>query len=102
MIRQYKKDISLSKQALDIYGKVKNFLERGAEVNDIMSTIEEDLSTQPKEENQELWDFINNHEIVFQNDIFNCMTDYEFIDYCRERYPDIKWQEEVIERHWVI
>ena len=82
MIRQYEKDISLSKQALDIYGKVKDFLERGVEVNDIMGAIEEDIAAQPEEENKELWDFMNSHKIVFQNDIFNCMTDYEFVDYC--------------------
>lgn len=102
MNRQYEKEISLSKQALDIYGKVRNFLDRGAEVDDIMDIIEEDIDTHPKEENKELWDFMNNHKAVFQNDIFNCMTEYEFIDYCRERYPDINWGQEVVERYWIM
>ena len=101
-LRSVAAEISLSKQALDIYGKVRNFLDRGAEVDDIMNIIEEDIDTQPKEENKELWDFMNNHKAVFQNDIFNCMTEYEFIDYCRERYPDINWGQEVVERYWIM
>lgn len=99
---RYEKEISLSKQALDIYGKVENFLLPSSELYDIMEEIEDDINMRPKEEYKELWDFMKEHYEVFHDDIFNCMSHYEFLDYCKERYPDKRWQEEVIERHWVI
>jgi len=34
-------------------------------------------------------------------ELFNYMTDDEFLEYCQEKYPDIHWGDEFIERHWV-
>ena len=41
-------------------------------------------------------------EVFSENaELFNYMTDYEFIEYCKKRYPEVIWASEFIERYWV-
>lgn len=52
----------------------------------------------------EIDNFMFNYPEIFGEnyEIFNYMIDDEFINYCKKRYPNIHWQTEIIERHWVI
>ena len=55
---------------------------------------------------QDVWnveEYMKQYPSVFDNppDIFNYMSQDEFMEYCKKRYPEIKWGYEFIERYWV-
>lgn len=97
----YKESMELTKQALDMLD-IKRFLRQGREVFDIVSDIEHYLIIESREDLEEFWDYLDLHEDFFKGEVFNFMTDYEFMEYCEQRYPDIHWQEEIIEKHYVM
>lgn len=97
----YEKSMELTKQALDKLD-IKQFLRQGREVFDIVSDIEHYLIIESREDLEEFWDYLDLHEDFFKGEVFNFMTDYEFMEYCEQRYPDIHWQEEIIEKHYVM
>lgn len=97
----YEESIRLTEQALDLLD-IKQFLRQGREVFDIVSDIEHYLIIESREDLEEFWDYLDLHEDFFKGEVFNYMTDYEFMEYCRKRYPDIRWQEEIIEKHYVM
>ena len=66
-----------------------------------MDAIRYALEIEPIEINKEFWNFFNKHSNFFKGDIFNWITEDEFIDYCRQRFPDIKWGHETIEKYWI-
>ena len=97
----YEESMELTKQALDKLD-IKRFLRQGREVFDIVSDIEHYLIIESREDLEEFWDYLDLHEDFFKGEVFNFMTDYEFMEYCEKRYPDIHWQEEIIEKHYVM
>lgn len=97
----YKESMELTKQALDKLD-IKQFLRQGREVFDIVSDIEHYLIIESREYIEEFWDYLDLHEDFFKGEVFNFMTDYEFMEYCEQRYPDIHWQEEIIEKYYVM
>jgi len=42
------------------------------------------------------------YEDFFQGDIFNWMTEDEFVNYCKTKFPDIKWQSEIVETYTIV
>lgn len=97
----YEESMELTKQALDKLD-IKRFLRQGREVFDIVSDIEHYLIIESREDLEEFWNYLDLHEDFFKGEVFNFMTDYEFMEYCEQRYPDIHWQEEIIEKHYVM
>ena len=99
--RSYEDSIKINKQALDLID-VKKFLISGKDVFDIMYDIRFYISISEDKFN-ELKKFMSQYLDIFGTDldIFNYIDDNEFITYCKKRYPDIHWGEEIIERHWV-
>jgi hypothetical protein len=51
--------------------------------------------------NPEAKEFFDQHNDVFQNYIFNVMDHDEFLDYCKNRYPQYIWRNEIIERNYI-
>lgn len=96
----YKKIKELNYKALDLHPDLKHFLQQGKEVNDIIDAIEYDIEINPYDK-KELINFMEENKEFFCHMLFNWMTDYEFIEYCKERFPDIQWGYEVIEKYWV-
>lgn len=101
----YEQAIDICEKALDLLD-IKKFLISEEEVRNIMVDIEDYINTcrYLAYNVEEIDSFMSNYPEIFgQNyEIFNYMTDDEFIDYCKKRYPNIHWGNEVIERHWVI
>ena len=99
-MKDYKKAIALSYQALDLIPDLKKFFIPNQTVEYIMDEIEDAIylyayAGKPVEK------FLQEHHDVFKGMIFNWLNTYEFLDYCKKRYPEIKWGSEVIERFWV-
>ena len=98
----YKELVEISYQALDLYPNLKSFLEKDASFDYIQSAIEFDMETNPYNK-KELFNFMSQYPEVFSKDLelFNYITDYEFIEYCEKRFPDIIWRCEFIEKYWI-
>ena len=94
----YEDSIKISQQALDLID-IKKFLISGKDISDIKYDIRFYIHiSEDKVKN-----FMSQYPDIFgiDLDIFNYIEDDEFISYCRKRYPNIYWGEEIIERHWV-
>lgn len=89
-----------SYKALDLYPDLKSFLQKDLEAYDIMNNLEEDIENNPNNKEQ-LIKYMQEEKNFFNNDIFNWITEDEFINYCKERFPEITWGYELIERYWV-
>lgn len=100
MTYNYKKIKELNYKALDLYPNLKSFLQKDLEVYDIMNAISNDIEINSYNK-KELIDYMEQEKEFFCYDIFNWMSADEFIDYCREKFPDIQWGSEIIERYWV-
>lgn len=98
----YRESIKICEQALD-YLDVKKFLRHGCEPNDIMTNLEEYVNAHHEDDAIRAYYFMKQYPEVFSEnaELFNYMTDYEFIDYCKKRYPEVIWASEFIERYWV-
>lgn len=99
----YAKSIDICEKALDMLD-VKKFLIQGKEVRNIMWAIEEYYDNPLSIDTDEIECFMKEYPEVFGEnnpEIFNYMTEDEFLNYCRKRYPEIHWNYEFIERHWV-
>ena len=95
----YKEIIEKTYKALDFIDLTK-YLKKDLKLNIIMSQIENDccLYKLPIECHK----YINNNLDFFENnDIFNWITDYEFLKYCEEKYPNYKWEETTITYYWI-
>lgn len=93
----YKECIEINEQALNKIN-IKNFLVQGEDIRSIMKTIEE----YPLDD--EVINFMLNYPDIFGNppNILDFMLDYEFLNYCKRRYPEINWGYELTERYWVL
>ena len=87
-------------KALDLYPDLKSFLQKDLEVYDIMNAISDDIEINPYNK-KELIDYMEQEKEFFCYDIFSWISADEFIDYCKERFPEITWGYELIERYWV-
>lgn len=87
-------------KALDLYSDLKSFLQKDLEAYDIMNNLREDIENNPNNKEQ-LIKYMQEEKNFFNNDIFNWITEDEFINYCKERFPEITWGYELIERYWV-
>ena len=97
---KYNEMIELTEHALDLLN-IESFLEEDLELQTIIDNIKYAIDIKSENISQEFWDFLNSHEDFFRGDIFNWMTDDEFLNYCKYKYPKIRWHTEVIERHWI-
>ena len=99
MEHSYEDSIKISQQALDLID-IKKFLISGKDISDIKYDIRFYIYIS---EEDKVKNFMLQYSDIFgiDLDIFNYIEDDEFISYCRKRYPDIYWGEEIIERHWV-
>lgn len=95
----YEDSNKISQQALDLID-IKKFLISGKNISDIKYDIRFYIHIS---EDKEVKNFMSQYSDIFgiDLDIFNYIEDNEFISYCRKRYPNIYWGEEIIERHWV-
>lgn len=100
MSYSYKEILSISYKALDLIPDLKKFFIKSNTIDYIMSDIEDAIyfhayAGQPVEK------YLEEHKDFFGWDIFNWLTTEEFLSYCKERFPEIKWGSETIERIWV-
>ena len=98
----YTESIEICEKALDILN-IKQFLLIGEEVYDIMHAIEDYIEDGDGEDVWKVEYFMKEYPEVFYNppELFNYMTEDEFLEYCKKRYPEIHWGYECIERYWV-
>lgn len=87
-------------KALDLHPNLKSFLKKDLEVYEIRDNIIDDIEINP-DNKKELLDYMKKEEDFFCGDIFNWMTEDEFIAYCKKKFPNIKWESQIIERYWV-
>jgi 2-methylisocitrate lyase-like PEP mutase family enzyme len=105
----------ITKEALDKID-IQAYLVPGVEIIDVIDAIEKQIKFIAATENTTNWEdymqdyqnaynFMKQHTDIFTDsatEIFNCMTDDEFLIYLRNRYPYIRWGCEYIERIYVI
>lgn len=96
----YKELLQIEYDALDLL-PIKDFLKKDMEISEIRYAIEEMLNSEIKAERLEFWNYMDDHEDFFKGDIFNWMDEDEFLQYCENRFPDIHWGHEIVERYWV-
>lgn len=98
----YTESIEICEKALDILD-IKQFLLIGEEVYDIMHAIEDYVDDGDGEDIWKVELFMKKYPEIFANPpaLFNYMTEDEFLEYCKKRYPEIHWGYECIERYWV-
>ena len=87
--------------ALDLL-PIKDFLKKDVEVQKIRHAIEDAIEIEPHELNPKFWTYMEKYEDFFQGDIFNWMTEDEFVNYCKTKFPDIKWQSEIVETYTIV
>lgn len=94
--------LEITEKALDMLD-IKKFLQKNIELYDIFWNIKDYIEDG---DGQDVWnveEYMKQYPSVFDNppDIFNYMSQDEFMEYCKKRYPEIKWGYEFIERYWV-
>lgn len=99
-MNKYKETLELSYKALDLIPDLKKFFIPDQTVEYIMDEIEDAIylhayAGQPVEQ------FLEKHYDVFKGMIFNWIDTWEFLEYIRNRYPEVQWGHEVIERYWI-
>lgn len=97
----YNEILKIEYGALDLY-PIKKFLKKDTEIQTIIRAIEDAIETEPHELNPKFWAYMKEYEDFFQNDIFNWITEYEFVKYCETRFSDIKWQYETVETYTIV
>ena len=100
--KDYEKAIEITEQLLDMI-QVDNWLlpnYHEKDIHDIMWDIEDDIEI--IRDVYEIKNFMDEHEDVFEGMIFNWMGTDEFLQYCKKRYPQIKWRTEIIERTYIV
>ena len=100
----YVESIEICEKALDLLN-VRKFLIKDKSPHEIMWDIEEYYNDPMSIGTDEIEYFMKEYPEVFGKDnpeIFNYMTDDEFLNYCEKRFPDIRWGYEYVERYWVI
>lgn len=100
----YAESIEICEKVLDMI-PIQTYLGLGLEPNDIMWDIECDLHAGIKDgRTLPIYIYMLDYPEIFGDDppeLFNYMTDVEFMTYCQKRFPEIKWGHETIERYWV-
>ena len=98
----YRESIKVCSKALDMIN-VKEFLILGQEPYDIMNDIEDYVDKVENETTCQVITYMKQYPEIFGKipELFNYMTDDEFITYCKERYPEVEWAYEIRERYWV-
>lgn len=100
----YNDSIAICETALDML-PICDYLEIGASINEIMDNIEADIEARAAEpQMMNLYLYMLDYPEIFYDDppeLFNYMTESEFLMYCQKRFPQIKWGHEIIENYWV-
>lgn len=98
----YTESIEICEKALNLID-IKNFLLHGKDLNEIIQDIENYYEDPLSDCPWEVEYFIKEYPEIFGNppELFNYMTDDEFLEYCKKRYPEVRWGYEYIERYWV-
>ena len=98
----YFKNIEITEEALNMLD-IKNFLQQGVDLYDIIWDIRDYIDDGDGEDVWAVENYMKQYPRVFGSppDIFNYMANDEFLDYCKHRYPEIRWGYECIERYWV-
>ena len=97
----YDEILKIEYGALDLL-PIKDFLKKDTEVWEIRRAIEDAIEIQPHELNPKFWAYMKKHEDFFHGDIFNWMDEYEFVKYCETKFPNIKWQHEIVETYTIV
>ena len=100
----YKETMDTTAEALDLLD-IKSFLQKDLELYSIMMDIQDYIDYSYKEDAIAVQNFMKQKYPMFgeylETEIFNWMTGDEFIDYCKKRYPEVKWGYQNIEKYWV-
>ena len=99
----YKESIEITEKALDLLN-VKRFLKKDKTSSEIMQDIEDYYCNQSNIDTYMVEYYMKEYPEIFGNpiDIFNYMTEDEFLSYCQKKYPKVVWGNEIIERNWII
>ena len=97
----YKEIIMYTYTALDLIPDLKRFFQKGMPPTHIMNDIYDAISFYHIYDNTPVTQYMEKYKDFFQNDIFNWITESEFIAYCERRFPEIKWGHQIIEEYWI-
>lgn len=79
---------------------IRSYLIKGHTTEEIMKAIEKDAEDKCLPAN--IYKHMKDNSDFFCDDPFNWIAPDEFQDYCEQRYPDLKWRTEVIERTYLV
>ena len=98
----YTESIKICEKALDMLN-IKSFLIIEEELHNIMRAIEDYIDDGDGEDIQKVEEFMEQYPEIFHNppELFNYMTEDEFLGYCQKRFPEIYWGHEVVENYWI-
>ena len=101
----YKEAIEICEQALDLIN-IKDFLIKNKELHEITRDISDYINLHKNDTCKEIYNFMKQYKDIFGYkdwplEIFNYMSDNEFMDYCQKKFPDIIWRCEIIEKYMV-
>ena len=104
-IMNYTETIQIIEKALDKL-TIKDFLEQslGDELTEIMKNLEESLEYEFSQGNgKEVYEYMKQYPEIFGNppELFNYMDEYEFLEYCQKKFPEIYWGHEIVEKYWI-
>jgi hypothetical protein len=101
----YEESIMICEIALDMLN-IRQFLVKDEDLTDIIEKINQYYNNNPMEDNVDLTKmFMKQYPEIFGENnpqLFNYMTEDEFVCYCQERYPEIKWHSEVVIKYRTI
>ena len=95
-LKPWEKELELTYDVLDMID-VRGYVYRGiTDTYEVMRHIQNDYDTRKLPEM--IYTFINNHPDYFQYDVFNYMSEEEFLTYCKRRYTHFNYVENITYR----
>lgn len=98
----YKDIIDITYKALDFI-PIQHFLKKDLTIKEIWNNIEGyQLKNNQCYLNNDLFEYMSKYNDFFEGDIFNWITEDELITYCEQRYPNVRWTEEIIIKNYIV
>lgn len=94
--KPWEEELELTYDVLDMID-VRNYVYLGDNnIGTIMSLIQDDYYTRKLPETACV--FIDNHSDYFEDNVFNYMSETEFLTYCKRRYTNFRYVEDITYR----
>ena len=96
----YQETIQKTYKLLDMID-IKSYCNYDLDVQQVMRRIEGDYYNASQSADPKVLKYMEENVDFFQWYVFNWIDEFEFIEYCKVRYPEIKWRTEVIEKTYI-